>query len=86
MPKPKPTAAPSNPVETKAKASQTLAKWGFAAADVENALAKTDAQVGDGATAKKRQIAALDWLLVNCPMESIPDEYKREAQELRAKK
>ncbi|CAL52399.1 unnamed product [Ostreococcus tauri] len=81
-PKPKLTAT-VDPVETKAKATQTLCKWGFAASDIEIAIEKTVEKVGDSATAKKRQIAALDWLLMNCPMENVPDEYRREAQQVR---
>jgi len=74
-------AATMDPAQTKAKASQTLSKWGFSASDVETAIEATSASAGDGATAKKRQIAALDWMLANLPIDDVPDEYKLEAQQ-----
>jgi len=77
-------AATMDPAETKAKASQTLSKWGFSASDVETAIEATSASAGDGATAKKRQIAALDWMLANLPIDNVPDEYKLEAQQARS--
>jgi hypothetical protein len=76
--------ASTDPAETRAKALTTMQKWGFAQSDLEAALDATSASVGDAATAKKRQVAALDWLLVNCPMDAVPDEYKLEAQQARA--
>jgi hypothetical protein len=85
--KPKAAAAApaaADPAATKAKASQTLSKWGFCARDVEAAMEATSASVGDGATAKKRQIAALDWMLMNAPIDDVPDEYKLEAQQARS--
>ena len=88
-PKPKPAAKPKqvedvDPVSTTAKAAKTLQKWGFVDADVTAALDAVSASVGDGATAKKRQVAALDWLLANCEFDRVPDEYKLEAQQARA--
>ena len=77
-------AATMDPAQTKAKASQTLSKWGFSASDVETAIEATSASAGDGATAKKRQIAALDWMLANLPIDDVPDEYKLEAQQARS--
>mmetsp|Transcript_1321 Transcript_1321/g.4155 ORF Transcript_1321/g.4155 Transcript_1321/m.4155 type:complete len:265 (-) Transcript_1321:68-862(-) len=87
--KPKPVAKPKqvedvDPVSTTAKAAKTLQKWGFVDADVTVALDAVSASVGDGATAKKRQVAALDWLLANCEFDRVPDEYKLEAQQARA--
>ena len=87
--KPKPVAKPKqvedvDPVSTTAKAAKTLQKWGFVDADVTAALDAVSASVGDGATAKKRQVAALDWLLANCEFDRVPDEYKLEAQQARA--
>jgi len=76
--------ASTDPAETRAKALTTMQKWGFTQSDLEAAFDATSASVGDAATAKKRQIAALDWLLVNCPMDAVPDEYKLEAQQARA--
>ena len=88
-PKPKPVAKPKqaedvDPLSTTAKAAKTLQKWGFADADASAALDAVSASVGDAATAKKRQVAALDWLLVNCEFDRVPDEYKLEAQQARA--
>lgn len=77
-------AAATDPSSTKAKALQTLSKWGFATSDAETAIEATSDAVGDAATAKKRQIAALDWLLANAPMDAVPEEYKIEAQRARA--
>jgi hypothetical protein len=87
--KPKPVAKPKqvedvDPVSTTAKAAKTLQKWGFVDADATAALDAVSASVGDGATAKKRQVAALDWLLANCEFDRVPDEYKLEAQQARA--
>jgi len=77
-------AAATDPSSTKAKALQTLCKWGFATSDAETAIEATSDANGDAATAKKRQIAALDWLLANAPMDAVPEEYKIEAQRARA--
>ena len=89
-PKPKPAAKPKqvedvDPASTSAKAMKTLQKWGFADADIDAALNAVNAAVGNTATAKKRQVAALDWLLAKCALDRVPEEYKVEAQKARAK-
>lgn len=90
---PKPVQAPKakakkvedvDPASTMANATKTLIKWGFASQDVDEALKKTSAKVGETATGKMRQVAALDWLLVNCDVTRVPAEYKQEAMQARA--
>ena len=72
------------------KASQTLKKWGFDQADVDAALGATEddasSVVGEGQTAynKKRQVLALDWLLLNAPEDAIPMDYRNDAIKARS--
>ena len=72
------------------KASQTLKKWGFDKADVDAALGATEddasSVVGEGQTAynKKRQVLALDWLLLNAPEDAIPMDYRNDAIKARS--
>ena len=81
----KKTVEPANADKGAKKARQTLVKWGFEGADVDLALGATEAATADalveGQTEfnKKRQVAALDWLLLNAPEDSIPVEYRNDA-------
>ena len=81
----KKTVEPANADKGAKKARQTLVKWGFEGADVDLALGATEAATVDalveGQTEfnKKRQVAALDWLLLNAPEDSIPVEYRNDA-------
>lgn len=79
----KATVEPADAGKAAKKARQTLCKWGFRGAEVDAALTATDAAPGEGEGQtefnKKRQVAALDWLLINAPEDGIPVEYKNDA-------
>ncbi|CAL6395200.1 unnamed protein product [Bathycoccus prasinos] len=81
-PKPKPKPQPvknETPEEAKAKATKTLAKWGFQNEDIAEAMKNAS----DGSTAKQMQIQVLDYLLETAPLENIPQEYLMDAKQKR---
>jgi hypothetical protein len=81
-PKPKPKPKPvknETPEEAKAKATKTLAKWGFQEEDIAEAMKNAS----DGSTAKQMQIQVLDYLLETAPLENIPQEYLMDAKQKR---
>ena len=81
-PKPKPKPKPvknETPEEAKAKATKTLAKWGFQEEDIAEAMKNAS----DGSTAKQMQIKVLDYLLETAPLENIPQEYLMDAKQKR---
>ena len=86
----KPAVDPADAAKGAKKAGATLRKWGFAGDDVNEALSATEGALAEalveGQTAynKKRQVAALDWLLLNAPEERIPVDYKNDAIRARA--
>ena len=67
------------PEEAKAKATKTLAKWGFQEEDIAEAMKNAS----DGSTAKQMQIQVLDYLLETAPLENIPQEYLMDAKQKR---
>jgi hypothetical protein len=81
---------PADPAKGEKKAKTTLGKWGWEGPDVETALAATaEATAGaaaEGQTAfnKARQVAALDWLLLNAPEERVPVDYRNDAAKARS--
>jgi hypothetical protein len=81
---------PADPAKGEKKAKTTLGKWGWEAPDVDAALLATaEATAGaaaEGQTAlnKARQVAALDWLLLNAPEERVPVDYRNDAAKARS--
>jgi len=60
---------------------------GFQEGDVDTALGATftlDEGEGQAKFNRKRQVAALDWLLINAPEANIPSDYKMEAAKARS--
>lgn len=70
------------------KAKTTLVKWGFAESEVDKALSETEVEPeeGEGQAGfnKKRQVDALDWLLLNAAEDTIPVDYKNDALRVRS--